>query len=440
MHQGDLLVILIAVVQSGSEQIQNDFTKAQMLLMEQSESHEGNMCVINVLNHGLAFFESTDDAFHGKMYKMAKRNTGSGFPLLFSHLQVMFKLHNQVLSHFEKHRPVSQALPQLLSKNITDQFSIQLQNANKKLEEFVLMLLDSFHLSMDSSNSRKVHAPQQSSQIVIRLTVEIINCLSIIKNKQLRDQVIESCVRYFYRMPLSEREIFVHRITMQFEQILSKKEEIAEKNITSMIQLLHTLLAAKRDEELTDVELIITNDFCLRLLNIMLTGYSEQGLKKRDPMQKRRKDSKQAVQPLTVPQLYNMMELLRLVLRSKCNLHTTKGSVGMQQSTVINLRLANRICQVISYSFLPKGKELANELSTTSTLKSFVLSSDDEDSVQKKDLIYDLIQFVGLNYSDQTQDLPAKKNDQLIKKLIAMLNTLSQASFKNLQFLVPILL
>ena len=95
---------------------------------------------------------------------------------------------------------------------------------------------------------------------------------------------------------------------------------------------------------------------------------------------------------------------------------------------------------MISYSFLPKGKELANELSTTSTLKSFVLSSDDEDSVQKKDLIYDLIQFVGLNYSDQTQDLPAKKNDQLIKKLIAMLNTLSQASFKNLQFLVPILL
>ena len=33
INEGDLLVTLIAVVQSGSEQIQNNFVKAQLLLM-----------------------------------------------------------------------------------------------------------------------------------------------------------------------------------------------------------------------------------------------------------------------------------------------------------------------------------------------------------------------------------------------------------------------
>ena len=60
------------------------------------------MCVMNLLNYGLAFFESTEDAFLGKMYRMARRNTGSGFPLLFSHLQVMFKIHNEILNRVEK--------------------------------------------------------------------------------------------------------------------------------------------------------------------------------------------------------------------------------------------------------------------------------------------------------------------------------------------------
>lgn len=70
--------------------------------MKTSFSYDVNMCVINILNFGLAFFESTEDAFQGKMYRIAKRNIGSGFPLLFSHLQVMFKIHNEILSHFEK--------------------------------------------------------------------------------------------------------------------------------------------------------------------------------------------------------------------------------------------------------------------------------------------------------------------------------------------------
>lgn len=65
--------------------------------MEQSSSPESTTSVFNLLNYGLAFFESTDAAFQGKMYRMAKRNTGSGFPLLFSHLQVMFKIHNEIL-------------------------------------------------------------------------------------------------------------------------------------------------------------------------------------------------------------------------------------------------------------------------------------------------------------------------------------------------------
>lgn len=70
--------------------------------MKSCMSHDANMTVINILNHGLAFFESTEDAFQGKMYRMAKRNIGSGFPLLFSHLQVMFKIQIEILSNFEK--------------------------------------------------------------------------------------------------------------------------------------------------------------------------------------------------------------------------------------------------------------------------------------------------------------------------------------------------
>ena len=54
--------------------------------MATSARYDVNMRVINLLNYGLAFFESTEDAFQGKMYRMASRNIGSGFPLLFSHL------------------------------------------------------------------------------------------------------------------------------------------------------------------------------------------------------------------------------------------------------------------------------------------------------------------------------------------------------------------
>ena len=54
--------------------------------MSNCSTNEINKDVINMLNYGLAFFESTEDAFKGKMYRMALRNTGNSFPLLFSHL------------------------------------------------------------------------------------------------------------------------------------------------------------------------------------------------------------------------------------------------------------------------------------------------------------------------------------------------------------------
>ena len=103
------------------------------------------------------------------------------------------------------------------------------------------------------------------------------------------------------------------------------KSEVVEKNITSMIQLLSGLIEATSSgdagETTSDVALFITNDLCLRLLNIILTGHPESGLEKRDSLQKRRKDSKKATLPLTEEQLYSMFGILRTVLRSKCNLH-----------------------------------------------------------------------------------------------------------------------
>ena len=124
--------------------------------------------------------------------------------------------------------------------------------------------------------------------------------------------------------------------------------------------------------------LFITNDLCLRLLNIVLTGCADKGLEKRDNHQKRRKDMKKAALPLNQDQLYSIFEILRIVLRNKCNLHTVKGTAGMQQSTVINLRFANRLCQIIQYSYLPKEDE-AGERSDTLALKGFRVATSDKE-------------------------------------------------------------
>lgn len=171
--------------------------------MATSARYDVNMRVINLLNYGLAFFESTEDAFQGKMYRMASRNIGSGFPLLFSHLQVMFKIHKEVLGRFEATRSLASSSVSR-GTSVSDQFAFQVQHANTKLEEFVLMLLDSFHLS-ESASHTQTHSPQ----IVIRLLVEIINSMPIIHNEELKASVIEACVRYFLRLPLIERDVFV---------------------------------------------------------------------------------------------------------------------------------------------------------------------------------------------------------------------------------------
>lgn len=101
---------------------------------------------------------------------------------------------------------------------------------------------------------------------------------------------------------------------------------------------------------------------------------------------------------MSAEQLRSIFEILRAVLRTKCNLHSVKGTVGMQQSTVANLRLANRICQVLMYSFAPSLSD-ASEPSKIPALKTFVVASDDEAVTQStKALLYDVIQFIGLNY------------------------------------------
>ena len=84
VDEGDFLVTLMASVQSGSEQIQNNFIDAQITLMlcynEQKKSK-----IINMFNYGLTFLQSTEDSLQGKVYRLAEKNTGSGFALLFSH-------------------------------------------------------------------------------------------------------------------------------------------------------------------------------------------------------------------------------------------------------------------------------------------------------------------------------------------------------------------
>lgn len=73
-----------------------------------------------------------------------------------------------------------------------------------------------------------------------------------------------------------------------------------------MIQLLKGLIEASCTNEgqpgdnSSDVALFVTNDLCMRLLNIILTGLAELGLEKRDSLQKRRKDQKKAALPLNL--------------------------------------------------------------------------------------------------------------------------------------------
>ena len=127
------------------------------------------------------------------------------------------------------------------------------------------------------------------------------------------------------------------------------------------------------------------------------------------------------------------------MLRTKCNLHSVKGTVGMQQSTVVNLRLANRICQVLMYSFAPSLSD-ASEPSKIPALKTFVVTSDDEAvASSSKELLYDVIQFIGLNYQDSVADVASKKNDQLVKKLRAILTCVTETR-ANLKSMLPILL
>ena len=67
----------------------------------------------------------------------------------------MFKIHNEILGNFEKkQQPMSSDSISIHStKSVADQFALQLKHANKKLEEFILMLLDSFGLSEGSSTN-----------------------------------------------------------------------------------------------------------------------------------------------------------------------------------------------------------------------------------------------------------------------------------------------
>lgn len=76
---------------------------------------------------------------------------------------------------------------------------------------------------------------------MIRLLVEIINALPIIRNADLKQQVIEASVAYYFSLAAVERESFVQRVTIQFEKLLAKKDSV-EENITSMLQLLGGVL------------------------------------------------------------------------------------------------------------------------------------------------------------------------------------------------------
>ena len=57
-----------------------------------------------------------------------------------------------------------------------------------------------------------------------------------------------------------------------------------------------------------------------------------------------------------------------------------------------------------------------------------------------EEVMYDMVQFVGLNYSSQVNDISGGKNKQLNKKLREILLTLSHSSIGNLRILLPILL
>lgn len=99
------------------------------------------------------------------------------------------------------------------------------------------------------------------------------------------------------------------------EQLITKKELVVE-NTTTIIKLLQRLISYSTEQSFenslaqNDVSLFILNDFCQRLLNTLLTGNAERGLIKRDPLQKRRKDSKKAAYPLTKEQVSSLLEIL----------------------------------------------------------------------------------------------------------------------------------
>ena len=210
------------------------------------------------------------------------------------------------------------------------------------------MLLDSFNLSEQNAN-KLAQNQQHPSQIVIRLLVEIINSLTIIKNEQIKDHVINACVRYFFSIQLDQREDFVQRIALQLEKLASENE-IVEEAVGVIIQLLSRMVTHEQAIEQQEISVLITNDFCERLLNIILTGYAQGNLSKRNQVQKRRQELKKGALPLTCAQIRDFLGILRDLLYAKCNLHSSKGAAGMKQSCIANMRLTNRVCQVILYT------------------------------------------------------------------------------------------
>lgn len=58
--------------------------------------------------------------------------------------------------------------------------------------------------------------------------------MPIISNEALKESVSKACVRYYSGLPIVEREVFVQRITLKFEEMMPKKE-LVDKNISSMI-------------------------------------------------------------------------------------------------------------------------------------------------------------------------------------------------------------
>ena len=181
-----------------------------------------------------------------------------------------------------------------------------------------------------------------TAEMKAKLLTIITNFVYVVKDESVRERILQANIRFVKQISYLDGESFMHK---QLEQLQNEGQgaERADLKTKVVLILLKQLLdgsdESEESQESGDPRIVVA--FSQKLLNILLTKEAGLDLKKRETGGK---ELKKAEAALGQEQLKIVFDILCSHLRRKCNTYTVKGAAGLQQGTVNNLRLANRLC------------------------------------------------------------------------------------------------